>query len=51
MKKFKFKYKDAYTKGEWHTTIGVCRSLNELIRFYGLDKDDVEWELISEEDC
>lgn len=51
MKKFTFKYKDEFSHGKWNTQVGYCKNLSDLISFYGLDKDDVEWELIKEEDC
>ena len=42
-----FKYKDYLSKGEWRTQHCTVESINECIRIYGLDEDDVEWELIS----
>lgn len=45
-----FKYKDWLSKGQWKTQHCKVESINEFIRIYGLDDDDVEWELISVED-
>lgn len=45
-----FKYKDYLSKGEWRTQHCTVDSINECIRIYGLDDDDVEWELISAEE-
>ena len=51
MKKFTFKYKDAYSHGIWNVQVGVCKSLRELVSFYGLGRGDVEWQLLKVEDC
>lgn len=45
-----FKYKDYLSKGKWNTQHCTVESVNECIRIYGLDDDDVDWELISVEE-
>ena len=45
-----FKYKDYLSKGKWKIQHCTVESINECIRIYGLDEDDVEWELISAEE-
>ena len=45
-----FKYKDYLSKGEWRTQHCTVESVNECIRIYGLDDDDIDWELISVEE-
>ena len=46
MKQITFKYKDAYTHGEWSTqTCCVC-SVKECINLYGLDQPDVEYRIV-----
>ena len=51
MKKFTFKYKDAYSHWNWNVQVGVCKSLRELVSFYGLGRGDVEWQLLKVEGC
>ena len=41
-----FKYKDSFSRGEWKTQHCTVESINECIRIYELNNDDVEWELI-----
>ena len=43
---FTFRYKDALSKWEWKEQHCRCTSEEQMIKFYGLDKDDVEWELL-----
>ena len=45
-----FKYKDYLSKGAWRTQHCIVESVYECIRIYGLDDNDVEWELISVEE-
>ena len=49
MKKITFKYKDAYTRGEWKTQTCEMESVEECIKWYGLGVD-CEYEIISVED-
>jgi len=41
-----FKYKDYLSKGEWRIQHCTVSSVNECIRIYGLDEDDVDYEII-----
>ena len=50
MKKITFRYKDAFSRGEWRTQSCVTTSVAECIKFYGLDNGDCEYEIISVED-
>ena len=45
-----FKYKDWRSKGQWNVQQCTVESINEFIRIYELDDDNVDWELISVED-
>lgn len=49
MKKFTFEYKDEYTHGKFKTQTGICKDLAHLIEWYGLDKPDVEYRILSVE--
>lgn len=42
-----FKYADTYSNWEWRTQKCTVSSVEECIRIYGLDKEDVEYEIIS----
>lgn len=50
MLKITFKYKDAYTRGNWSTQTCVVETMEQCIKFYGLDKSDVEYEITSVEE-
>ena len=41
-----FKYKDWLSKGNWNTQHCTVSSINEFIKIYGLDSDDVDYEII-----
>ena len=45
-KKFKFKYRDAHTGDEWRIQTALCRSVEQLVDFYGLDEPGVEYEIL-----
>jgi len=40
-----FKFKDPYTKGNWKKQRCTVESLEECINIYGLEGDDVEYEI------
>lgn len=43
-----FKYKDQYSRGNWHTQTGVGPDVQAVKDWYGLDKDpDCEYEILS----
>ncbi len=46
----KFKYKDAYTNGEWRDQMCIVSSVAKCIEIYGLDRGDVEYQIISIEE-
>lgn len=46
MVEVKFKYKDAWSHGEWRTQKCTVRSVEECIRIYGLGID-CDYEIIS----
>lgn len=46
MKEITFRYKDSLSRGEWRTQHCIVESVNECIRIYGLDEDDVDYEII-----
>lgn len=48
MLKIKFKYKDAWSRGEWKELSCECESVRKCIEFYGLGID-CEYEIISVE--
>ena len=50
MKEITFKYADALSNWEWRTQHCTVESVDECIRIYGLDNNDVEYEIISMED-
>ena len=45
-----FKYKDWLSKGQWNVQHCTVNSIDEFIRIYGLDDDNVDWELIKVEE-
>ena len=49
-KRIKFRYKDALSKWEWREQSCSVYSVEQMIKIYGLDKDDVEYEIISIEE-
>lgn len=49
MIKIKFKYKDAYTRGDWNIQECIIPSIEECKRIYGLD-EDCEYEIIDIEE-
>lgn len=42
----KFKYKDALSNWEWREQSCRVSGVDMMIKFYGLDKGDVEWDII-----
>lgn len=50
MKKIKFKYRDAYTRGKWNEQECIVDCLKECIEIYGLGID-CDYEIISIKDC
>ena len=50
MVKITFKYKDKYTYGKWAEQSCLVRNTQEAIELYGLDKSDVEYKIIKEEE-
>lgn len=49
-KRINFRYKDALSKWEWREQSCLVYSVEQMIKIYGLDKDDVEYEIISIEE-
>lgn len=48
MLRIKFKYRDAYSNGEWREQEGVCRSVSECKKIYGLGIDPTcEYRILS----
>lgn len=47
MFEIKFKYADSMSNQEWREQSCVVSSVQECIRIYGLDEDDVEYEILS----
>ena len=41
-----FKFKDWLSKGEWKTRHCTVSSIDECIRIYGLNDNDVDYEII-----
>ena len=50
MLKIKFKFRDSMSNWEWRTRECQMSSVEECIRIYGLDEDDVDYEIISIEE-
>ena len=50
MKRITFKFKDRYTNGKWITQHCTVETLDKMIQIYGLNEDDVEWELVEIEE-
>lgn len=50
MKKITFKYRDEYTHGEWREQTCIVPSVADCKGLYGLEQDDVEYEIISVEE-
>ena len=46
MKKITFKYRDNLSNWEWRTQHCTVSSIEECIRIYGLNNNDVEYEII-----
>lgn len=51
MKHIKFQYKDAYSNWEWRNQEAVVESIRQLIELYGLNMGDVEYRIVSVEEC
>lgn len=47
MVNIEFEYKDAYTFGKYQKQSCTVRNLEECIKIYGLDRDDVEYHILS----
>lgn len=50
MKSITFRYADALSNWEWRTQHCTVSSVEECIRIYGLDKGDVEYEILEVKD-
>lgn len=50
MKRITFEYKDEYSRGNWNTQSCTCTSVEECIKFYGLDEPGVKYRIISVEE-
>lgn len=46
MKEITFKYADVMSNWEWRTQHCTVESVDECIRIYGLNKSNVEYEII-----
>lgn len=51
MKRITFKYRDSLSNFEWRTQSCTVESVDECIRIYGLEEDDVDWILVSVEEA
>lgn len=49
-KHIKFRYKDKQSNWEWREQECITSSVQECIKFYGLDQGDCKYEIISVED-
>ena len=47
MFKIEFKYIDKYSHGKWNTQTCTVPNLDQFKKFYGLEKPDVKYEIIS----
>lgn len=47
MLEIKFRYRDAYSNWEWREQRCRVSNLEECVRIYGLDKGDVDYEILS----
>ena len=50
LKHIKFRYRDNLSKWQWREQECTVSSVAECKRVYGLDEDDVEYEILSVED-
>lgn len=46
MRSLRFQYKDQYTVGRWATLNCEAESLEDAIKFYGLDREECEYKLV-----
>ena len=46
MKEITFKYRDSMSNWEWRWQSCIVSSVAECIRIYGLDKGDVDYEIL-----
>ena len=50
MKRIVFEFRDYYTRGSWKTRVVICESVEECIRLYGLNKSDVDFNILQVDD-